>query len=58
MRGSNRESIVREGEGEDDPLQTTVVRFKVPAAQKTFVLWHGCDENEAGYRRKKGVAYD
>jgi len=39
--GSNRPSVLAMGGGEDDPLQTTVVRFKGPAAQKTFLLSHG-----------------
>lgn len=44
--GSNRGAILAAGGGVDDPLQTTVVRFKGPAAQKTFVLGHGVDEEE------------
>ena len=38
--GSNRASILALGGSEDDPLQTTVVRFKGPAAQKVFVVAH------------------
>jgi hypothetical protein len=39
--GSNRSAVLAMGGNEDDPLQTTVVRFKGPAAQKTFMLGHG-----------------
>lgn len=39
--GSNRASVLGLGGKEDDPLQTIVVRFKGPAAQKTFVIAHG-----------------
>jgi len=38
---SNRASTLAMGGSEDDPLQTTIVRFKGPAAQKTFMLSHG-----------------
>ena len=38
--GSNRASVLALGGSEDDPLQTTVVRFKGPAAQKVFVVGH------------------
>lgn len=38
--GSNRQSALALGGSEDTPLQTTFVRFKGPAAQKTFVLGH------------------
>uniref|UniRef100_A0A7S1Z912 DUF6816 domain-containing protein n=1 Tax=Trieres chinensis TaxID=1514140 RepID=A0A7S1Z912_TRICV len=39
--GSNRAGVLAMGGTEDDPLQTTVVRFKGPAAQKTFLVAHG-----------------
>lgn len=39
--GSNRQSVILLGGSEEDPLQTTVVRFKGPAAQKTFLISHG-----------------
>jgi hypothetical protein len=39
--GSNRQSVILLGGSEEDPLQTTVVRFKGPAAQKTFLTSHG-----------------
>ena len=41
--GSNRPSVLALGGTEEDPLQTTVCRFKGPAAQKTFVVSHGQD---------------
>jgi len=41
--GSNRKSVLAMGGTEDDPLQTTFVRFKGPAAQKTFVVSHGAE---------------
>lgn len=39
--GSNRASVIAMGGSESDPLQTTLVLFKGPAAQKTFVVSHG-----------------
>ena len=42
--GSNRASVVAMGGGKDDPLQTTLVYFKGPAAQKSFVVSHGEDK--------------
>ena len=44
--GSNRNAVLAAGGGEGDPLQTTVVRFRGPAAQKTFVLGHGVDGDD------------
>ena len=38
--GSNRASVLALGGDNDTPLQTTLVYFKGPAAQKTFVLGH------------------
>ena len=38
--GSNRKSVLALGGTDDDPLQTTVTRFKGPAAQKVFVVAH------------------
>lgn len=35
--GSNRKSVLALGGTQDDPLQTTIVYFKGPAAQKNFV---------------------
>jgi hypothetical protein len=39
--GSNRQSVLTLGGSADDPLQTTIVYFKGPAAQKSFVTSHG-----------------
>lgn len=39
--GSNRMSVMAMGGTESDPLTTTVVYFKGPAAQKTFMTSHG-----------------
>ncbi|CAB9498103.1 expressed unknown protein [Seminavis robusta] len=39
--GSNRASVLAMGGQDTDPLQTTMIRFKGPAAQKTFVVSHG-----------------
>lgn len=44
--GSNRASVLALGGTEDDPLQTTIVRFKGPAAQKTFLVAHGEDKKQ------------
>lgn len=41
--GSNRPSVLAMGGTEQDPLQTTIVRFKGPAAQKTFAVSHGAE---------------
>jgi hypothetical protein len=41
--GSNRQSVLALGGTSEDPLQTTVVYFKGPAAQKSFVTSHGCE---------------
>jgi hypothetical protein len=38
--GSNRQSLLKLGGTEQDPLLTTLVRFKGPAAQKNFVTGH------------------
>ena len=37
---SNRQSVLAMGGSESDPLQTTLVYFKGPAAQKTFMVAH------------------
>ena len=39
--GSNRAAVLTFGGTEDDPLQTTMVRFRGPAAQKNFLVSHG-----------------
>lgn len=38
---SNRAAVLANGGRQEDPLQTVVVQFKGPAAQKTFVTSHG-----------------
>ena len=43
VRESNRASVLAAGGSETDPLATTMVYFKGPAAQKTFVISHGQD---------------
>ncbi len=43
VKESNRASILASGGTEEDPLTTTLVYFKGPAAQKTFVISHGQD---------------
>jgi hypothetical protein len=57
--GSNRQSVLALGGTEEDPLQTTVVRFKGPAAQKTFVVSHGSeqlsDTQWAGYELDRSI---
>jgi hypothetical protein len=45
--GSNRQSTLTLGGTADDPLQTTIVYFKGPAAQKTFVTSHGSDKGQS-----------
>jgi len=49
----NRASFLTLGGTENDPLQTTVVRFKGPAAQKTFLLGH-----DSYMEENKFVAYE
>lgn len=57
--GSNRPSVLAMGGTEQDPLQTTVVRFKGPAAQKTFVVSHGAESLSetqwAGYELDRSI---
>ena len=43
--GSNRASVMAMGGSQDTPLQTTLVYFKGPAAQKTFLVGHGAEED-------------
>lgn len=43
VRESNRASVLAAGGLESDPLMTTLVYFKGPAAQKTFVVSFGQD---------------
>mmetsp|Transcript_26979 Transcript_26979/g.59310 ORF Transcript_26979/g.59310 Transcript_26979/m.59310 type:complete len:319 (+) Transcript_26979:315-1271(+) len=42
--GSNRKSVLALGGTNDDPLQTTLVYFKGPAAQKSFLISHGAEQ--------------
>ena len=57
--GSNRQSVLALGGSEKDPLQTTLVYFKGPAAQKSFVVSHGGEslsENSwAGYELQRSI---
>ena len=45
--GSNRASVLAMGGSNNDPLQTTLVYFKGPAAQKSFVVSHGVDKKDS-----------
>jgi hypothetical protein len=59
VRESNRASILASGGTEDDPLTTTLVYFKGPAAQKTFVISHNQDpldsDNWSGYELDRSI---
>lgn len=59
VRESNRASVVAAGGKETDPLTTTLVYFKGPAAQKTFVVSHGeqelSSESWAGYEVDRSI---
>lgn len=55
--GSNRGSVLMMGGDNDTPLQTTVVRFKGPAAQKSFLIAHGQDI-PASKAESKFAAYE
>lgn len=46
--GSNRQSVLALGGTDSDPLQTTIVYYRGPAAQKTFLLSHGSETDESG----------
>jgi hypothetical protein len=46
--GSNRPAVLAMGGTVEDPLQTTVVYFKGPVAQKNFVVSHGGESLVAG----------
>lgn len=46
VAASNRAAVLKAGGTDTDPLQTTVVRYKGPAAQKTFVLSHGTGSSD------------
>mmetsp|Transcript_20054 Transcript_20054/g.49907 ORF Transcript_20054/g.49907 Transcript_20054/m.49907 type:complete len:329 (-) Transcript_20054:1487-2473(-) len=57
--GSNRKSVLALGGTKDDPLQTTIVYFKGPAAQKSFLTSHGAEEVSgtkwAGYEVQRSI---
>lgn len=57
--GSNRKSVLLLGGNADDPLQTTIVYFKGPAAQKSFVVSHGSeklsDTEWVGYELQRSI---
>jgi hypothetical protein len=58
VRESNRASVLAAGGSESDPLTTTVVYFKGPAAQKTFVISHGQEldgDSYAGYEVDRSI---
>mmetsp|Transcript_10703 Transcript_10703/g.25753 ORF Transcript_10703/g.25753 Transcript_10703/m.25753 type:complete len:330 (-) Transcript_10703:40-1029(-) len=45
--GSNRKTVLALGGTNEDPLQTTIVYFKGPAAQKNFITSHGMERGSA-----------
>lgn len=57
--GSNRKSVLALGGSPDDPLQTTLVYFKGPAAQKNFVTSHGAEQQPSslwtGYEVQRSI---
>lgn len=57
--GSNRKAVLQLGGNEEDPLQTTIVYFKGPAAQKCFVVSHGSEKlgetQWAGYELQRSI---
>lgn len=59
VRESNRAAILAGGGTESDPLTTTLVYFKGPAAQKTFVISHGQDsmssDEWSGYELDRSI---
>jgi hypothetical protein len=59
VRESNRAAVLAAGGTESDPLTTTLVYFKGPAAQKTFVVSHGQDpwdgDSCAGYELDRSI---
>lgn len=59
VRESNRAAVLAAGGEETDPLTTTVVYFKGPAAQKTFVISHGQDpldgDDWSGYEVDRSI---
>lgn len=59
VRESNRESVLKAGGAESDPLTTTLVYFKGPAAQKQFIISYGSNELDkdewAGYELQRSI---
>ena len=59
VRESNRKDVLAAGGTETDPLTTTLVYFKGPVAQKTFVTSHGQDpldsEMWSGYEVDRSI---
>jgi hypothetical protein len=61
VKASNRASVLAMGGTEQDPLQTTIVRFKGPAVQKTFCISHGAEslsgktQSWAGYELDRSI---
>lgn len=58
VRESNRASLLAAGGLESDPLMTTLVYFKGPAAQKTFVISFGQDPSDIVSRSDKWSGYE
>ena len=59
VKDCNRASVLAAGGKETDPLSTTLVYFKGPAAQKTFLISHGEDpldtDNWFGYETLRSI---
>ena len=59
LAGLIEQSVLAMGGTEQDPLQTTIVRFKGPAAQKSFVVSHGSEQLSetqwAGYELNRSI---
>ena len=61
VKDCNRASVLAAGGKETDPLSTTLVYFKGPAAQKTFLISHGedpldtTDETWFGYETLRSI---
>jgi len=58
VRESNRASVLAAGGLESDPLMTTLVYFKGPAAQKTFVISFGQDPSDDASRSDAWSGYE
>mmetsp|Transcript_8549 Transcript_8549/g.17836 ORF Transcript_8549/g.17836 Transcript_8549/m.17836 type:complete len:340 (+) Transcript_8549:45-1064(+) len=57
--GSNRKSVIVRGGTKEDPLQTTIVYFKGPFAQKNFITSHGAEKESettwTGYEVQRSI---